>query len=878
MAGNDAYTKLLIHFDGSGASFTDSSASARTITAYGNTTQSATQSKFGGKSGYFDGTGDYLTVPNSSDFDFGTGDFTIDAWVCSTSFANHQTVASKATDTSYHGWRFHILQTSGYLHFNQGNGSAWDANAVSSSVGVTLNGWTHIAVVRGFGDSHIYYYVNGVRSGGYIPVYPSNGSACAMSIGQWASPYPYNFIGYMDEFRVSNKARWANDFTPPTSAYDSTIVIYTRLFASKSDIGELRDSQFMDTGDSKMYINNINSPISDSNVLTFVSGLGLNYPQVYNTLGSDLTMLFIKQPLLLERILHFVNDLATGYWKGLYIGNKVVDSGIEAIFGISGGIGNSKDVSLPETISEGFRKCVTLLNGITDPFNYIAAFANTLEEHIHIPYYLRNSLRPTLTTRVSPAWDIMLDGTSIKKYVKKINLTKRDSEPIDHIEIELAGLKLWDVCNPATNYGQLRIKFTISPKGDSPIINYEFYLETREKKESATPDGSANINIWGRQKPAILAKGFASKLSDTYYNRYASEIAAEIVGANNYSPLLTWECDDYWISEFSTNDYPIDALIKLAEAIGAIVRTKADGSLTVRSRFPVKPDELVNETVSYAFDRTGIIAMDYAEEQPECSSVTVNINNGGSSEDYSIEAVDSTCAKPGETLQMRVYIPNENAEYDLKVTGDAKASKVGTYSETLDETITLTDGSGSVSKAIYSVNSYTLYTCDGSDKTMDYSAGSKTITPSDDTCSLLEISYETKYDLWNVTSSVSETVALCVVTESSAASSMTVIKGNGSNSANDITNDLITTENQATTVGQLYLYEHYYRRRKFTLDVPYSGAQDGTVASVDDDNSGIYVKGIVREASVEISLSGKDKSPKFKETIVVYGYENDGLL
>ncbi|MBF0465366.1 MAG: hypothetical protein HQK88_12650 [Nitrospirae bacterium] len=627
----------------------------------------------------------------------------------------------------------------------------------------------------------------------------------------------------------------------------------------------------------------------------FESVISSEYLNSINSHGSDLKILFIKQPFLLERILHFSLDIATGFWNSLYIGNKIVDSGIETMFSVSSGLGNSKDVNFPLTISEGFRKYLALLNGITDPVNSLAVLTSTIEEHIHIPYFFRNSLRPVLTTRVSPAWDITIEGSSIKKYVKKINLTKQESEAIDHIEIELAGLKLWDVCNPVTNYGELCIKLTLSnPPGVADP--YEFYLETREKKESAVSNpaargGSANINIWGRQKPAILAKGFASKLSDTYYNKYASEIAAEIAGSSlagyGVSIPITWDCDDYWISEFSTEDYPINALIKLAEAAGAIVRTNSDGSLTVRSKFPVKPEELSNETAVYSFDFTNIISMDYTEEQPEFSSVTVNINNGSSSEDYSIEAVDGTCAKPGETLQIKVYIPNKSASYKLKVAGDAKISKVGTYSETLDETVTITNGSGSVSKAIYSVTSYTLHTCDGSGKTIDYTAGSKTITicrgsltPLDDTCSLLDICYETKYDLWDVTSTVSGTVALFVVkdTGSSAASAVTVVVGGvaapDNKGADNINNALIITETQAVTVGQIYLYDNSYRRRKYTLDVPYCGAQDGSVASVNDDESGTYMKGIVREASVEISLSSKDKSPKFKETIVVYGYDN----
>ena len=79
----DSETKLLIHSDTSSGSttFTDSSNSARTITANGDVVHSANASKFGSTSMYFDGSGDYLSVPDSNDWDFGSGDFTIDFWI-----------------------------------------------------------------------------------------------------------------------------------------------------------------------------------------------------------------------------------------------------------------------------------------------------------------------------------------------------------------------------------------------------------------------------------------------------------------------------------------------------------------------------------------------------------------------------------------------------------------------------------------------------------------------------------------------------------------------------------------------------------------------------------------------------------------------------
>ncbi len=77
-AGIDGYTVLMLHGDGSGSSFTDDSQRNHSITASG-ATQSTTESWFGGSSMSFDGSSS-LEIADNDDFDFSTGDFTIDAW------------------------------------------------------------------------------------------------------------------------------------------------------------------------------------------------------------------------------------------------------------------------------------------------------------------------------------------------------------------------------------------------------------------------------------------------------------------------------------------------------------------------------------------------------------------------------------------------------------------------------------------------------------------------------------------------------------------------------------------------------------------------------------------------------------------------------
>ena len=74
---------VLLHGDGTNGStaIVDSSTNNHTVNVNGNAQISTTKSKFGGSSMYFNGSGDYLTIPNNSSFDFGYGDFTIEFWM-----------------------------------------------------------------------------------------------------------------------------------------------------------------------------------------------------------------------------------------------------------------------------------------------------------------------------------------------------------------------------------------------------------------------------------------------------------------------------------------------------------------------------------------------------------------------------------------------------------------------------------------------------------------------------------------------------------------------------------------------------------------------------------------------------------------------------
>jgi len=207
-----ASVNLMIHGDvGTGQTFSDSSPSKHTITTVGNTTHSSAQSKFSGGSIYFDGNGDYLSLPASTDFDLGTGAFTVDVWVNFTSLA-------AGWETIY-GSDF----STGLAIYQQNNGSGvnkiyvylpgTDGSSVWSPV---VDTWYHIAVVRVSGGT-ITTYVNGVALWSFVNAGNIQPSGTPYIGAQLNSGPSNNFYGYMDEFRITKgTALWASAFTPPT--------------------------------------------------------------------------------------------------------------------------------------------------------------------------------------------------------------------------------------------------------------------------------------------------------------------------------------------------------------------------------------------------------------------------------------------------------------------------------------------------------------------------------------------------------------------------------------------------------------------------------------------------------------------------------------
>jgi hypothetical protein len=234
MGRDDSYTSFLMHFDGIAAAFTEET--GKTMSYGGNATQSVAQSKFGGKSLYLDGAGDYVTSGNVSwaDMVFGTDNFTIDGWVYFIS--GPETVATYHTILTYHQsstafWALRLYNNSGVIQWSFLVNSTTPIIEVYSNVSGSLTGqWIHIALTREGNDFK--FYQNGVQVGTTVTDSSSIPSLSGyVRIGSLDASTPF-LNGYVDELRVSkNIARWTAGFTPPSLPYGPAPIddSYTKL-------------------------------------------------------------------------------------------------------------------------------------------------------------------------------------------------------------------------------------------------------------------------------------------------------------------------------------------------------------------------------------------------------------------------------------------------------------------------------------------------------------------------------------------------------------------------------------------------------------------------------------------------------------------------
>jgi hypothetical protein len=193
-------------------------------------TASYTTALYGG-SGLFNGSTDFLTTPNNAAFVFGSGDFTIEAWVYINSnveqyFYGRQTTGGIGTSLGINA----SLKWTGNVSLNGSSNTG-----IISSASSVPNTWTHIAFTRL--STTITLWINGVSAGTNTVAGALHDPATTVYIGELFPGLNFGFTnGYISNMRVvKGTAVYTGAFTPPTAPV--TAITNTSLLLNFTNAG-----------------------------------------------------------------------------------------------------------------------------------------------------------------------------------------------------------------------------------------------------------------------------------------------------------------------------------------------------------------------------------------------------------------------------------------------------------------------------------------------------------------------------------------------------------------------------------------------------------------------------------------------------------------
>lgn len=214
--------QLLLHMDGSNGStiFTDSSSTPKTVTRNGTPIISTAGYYFGGASGVFGGSSDYLTVADSN-MAVGSGDFTIECFIYLISLQSgiRTLWAHRSSGDAVGGAS--LTHTNGSIRlYIAGYNPYWEVLDFSPGLTFLLNTWHHVALVRD--GNTIRTFLDGQA-----------GSTTSVSTGAISTSDSFSIMagsavggqevnGYLDEFRLTKAARYQSSFDPPTAPFPNS--------------------------------------------------------------------------------------------------------------------------------------------------------------------------------------------------------------------------------------------------------------------------------------------------------------------------------------------------------------------------------------------------------------------------------------------------------------------------------------------------------------------------------------------------------------------------------------------------------------------------------------------------------------------------------
>jgi hypothetical protein len=162
----------------------------------------------------FDGSGDYFVFNPGHTIAFGTGDFTVEAWVYMNNLHVFSVIDTRTTSSTNSWGLFRDVSNGGRIQWNYGSGNYYSTGTDKwSSVGV----YQHIVYCRSNGTG--YFFVDGELLGTVTDTNNYVSASAAAYIGSRYEGTGTIFLnGYIENLQIlKGVAKYTANFTPPAA-------------------------------------------------------------------------------------------------------------------------------------------------------------------------------------------------------------------------------------------------------------------------------------------------------------------------------------------------------------------------------------------------------------------------------------------------------------------------------------------------------------------------------------------------------------------------------------------------------------------------------------------------------------------------------------
>ena len=191
-----------------------------------------------------------VNIPTSANFNFGTGDFTIEAFINLKTSKNYHNIYDQRTPTQDATTNSPVLyiDNNNYVIFLVGGAGRVFSSALSLGV------WYHVAVTRASGSTKM--FLNGTQQGNaYSDSLTYVQPASDFSFGGSLEQNSYNLDGFLSNLRVvKGTALYTSNFTAPTA--ELTAVSGTSLLTAQGS------TPFVDNSGNSVALTLNNSPVA----------------------------------------------------------------------------------------------------------------------------------------------------------------------------------------------------------------------------------------------------------------------------------------------------------------------------------------------------------------------------------------------------------------------------------------------------------------------------------------------------------------------------------------------------------------------------------------------------------------------------------------